>query len=157
MEIAIIQNGSITIGDYRDMFPNTSFTASGPSDEFLAEQGAKKLNRFKTYDALTQKLVACGAYDDGEFVSVVQVESLTAEEIQSAKDSAMANIRGQRDRLLSACDWTQLPDCSIPKKAEWATYRQALRDLPESVEDARTFSNWPKDPEWKEMGAMNEL
>jgi len=157
MEIAIIQNGSITVGDYKAMFPNTSFTASGPSDEFLVEQGAKKLTRFKSHDRLTQKLVACGAYDDGEFVSVVEVQSLTADEIQSAKDSAMANLRGQRDRLLSACDWTQLPDCSIPKKTEWATYRQALRDLPESVEDARTFSDWPHDPEWKEMGSMNGL
>lgn len=157
MEIAIIQNGSITIGDYKTLFPNTSFPASGPSDEFLSSNGAKKLNRFKSHDRLTQKLVACAAYDDGDFVSVVQAENLSADEIQAAKDSAMANIRGQRDRLLLACDWTQMPDCSIPKKAEWATYRQALRDLPESVEDARTFSDWPHDPEWKEMGSTNAV
>jgi hypothetical protein len=154
MEIAIIKDGVITTGDYKELFPNTSFPANGPSDEWLAEQGAKKLNRFKPYDALTQKLVPAAAYDDGEFVSVVQVEELTEEEIQAAKDSAMANICGQRDRLLSDCDWTQLPDCSIPKKTEWATYRQALRDLPASIQDSRTFSDWPKDPDWKPMESM---
>ena len=155
MEIAIIKDGVITFGDYRSMFPNTSFPNSGPSDAFLAENGAKKLNRFKSYDSLTQKLVQVDAYDDGEFVSVVQAQNLTAEEIQSAKDSAMANIRGQRDRLLTACDWTQMPDCNIPKKAEWATYRQALRDLPAGIEDARTFSDWPKDPDYVELS--NEI
>jgi hypothetical protein len=149
MEIAIIQqNGSITVGDYRVMFPNTSFTASGPSDEFLAEQGAKKLNRFKSYNALTQKLVACDAYDDGEFVSVVEVQSLTAEEILAAKASAMAQIRSQRDRLLAACDWTQLADAPSAKKTDWATYRQALRDFPASISDARLPVTWPHDPDY---------
>lgn len=149
MEIAIIQNGSITVGDYHALFPNTSFTPEGPSDEFLAQHSAKKLNRFKAHDSLTQKLVQVAPYDDGEFVSVVQVESLTAEEIQSAKDSALANIRGQRDRLLAACDWTQLPDAPSAKKADWATYRQALRDFPASISDARLSVEWPHDPDWK--------
>ena len=34
-----------------------------------------------------------------------------------------------RDRLLVACDWTQLPDTPADKTA-WAAYRQALRDFP---------------------------
>lgn len=42
-------------------------------------------------------------------------------------------IRRQRDALLRACDWTQLPDVSISeeRKQQWSDYRQALRDLPE--------------------------
>jgi hypothetical protein len=94
MQIAILTN-PITVGNYRELFSNTSFSSSGPSDEFLADNNAKKVTLFKDHDRLTQKLVSCEAYDDGEFVSMVQVESLTAEEIQSAKDSAMAQIRGQ--------------------------------------------------------------
>lgn len=146
MEIAIIQNGSITIGDYKALFPSTSFTASGPSDEFLSAHGAKKLNRFKTHNRMTEKLVVCDAYDDGEFVSVVEVVSLTSEEIQAAKDSAMAQLRSTRNSLLTACDWTQIPDCTITNKTEWATYRQALRDFPDTVADARLTIIWPKDP-----------
>ena len=43
-----------------------------------------------------------------------------------------AILRTQRDELLQQCDWTQLPDCRITvvKRAEWATYRQLLREVP---------------------------
>lgn len=149
MQIAILTS-PITVGDYRELFSNTSFPTSGPSDEFLTANNAKKVNAFKAHDRLTQKLVQCSAYDDGEFVSIVQVESLSAEEIQSAKDSAMANIRGQRNQLLKDCDWTQIADCTIPKKAEWTTYRQTLRDLPSTITEPRTFTDWPHNPDWVE-------
>jgi IS1 family transposase len=150
MQVAILTN-PITVGDYRELFANTSFSSSGPSAEFLAENNAKKVTLFKAYDRLTQKLVSCEAYDDGEFVSLAQVTDLTAEEIQVAKDSAMANIRGQRNQLLNACDWTQAVDCTISKKAEWTTYRQALRDLPSTITEPRTFTDWPHNPDWKEI------
>jgi hypothetical protein len=150
MQIAILTN-PITVGDYRELFANTSFNANGPSDEFLAENNAKKVNAFKAHDRLTQKLVQCAPYDDGGFVSMVQVESLTAEEIQTAKDSAMANIRATRNQLLNACDWTQAVDCTIAKKTEWATYRQALRDLPSGITEPRTFSAYPNNPDYVPM------
>lgn len=150
MQIAILTS-PITVGDYRELFANTSFPPSGPSDEFLSDNNAKKVNAFKAYDRLTQKLVSCDAYDDGEFVSIVQVADLSAEEIQSAKDSAMAQIRGQRTQLLNACDWTQTVDCTIAKKADWAAYRQALRDLPSTVTDPRTFADWPHNPDWVDL------
>lgn len=147
MQIAILTN-PITVGDYRELFPYTSFPSSGPSDEFLAENNAKKVNVFKAHDRLTQKLVSCAPYEDGEFVSTIQVEFLTAEEIQAAKDSAMVNIRGQRNQLLKECDWTQIVDCTITKKAEWLEYRQILRDLPGTITEPRTFTDWPHNPDW---------
>ena len=39
---------------YKEMFSNTSFPASGPSDSFLAEQVAVKVNLFKDHDRATQ-------------------------------------------------------------------------------------------------------
>jgi hypothetical protein len=149
MQIAILTS-PITVGDYRELFSNTSFNSSGPSDEFLTANNAKKVNAFKAHDRLTQKLVLCSAYDDGEFVSVVQVADMSAEEIQAAKDSAMAQLRATRNALLLACDWTQIADCTIPKKAEWATYRQTLRDFPATVSDARSTITWPHNPDWVE-------
>lgn len=146
MQVAILTN-PITVGDYRELFSNTSFPASGPSDEFLAENNAKKVTLSKSHDRLAQKLVYCEAYDDGEFVSLVQVVDLTAEEIQAAKDSAMAQIRGQRNQLLKDCDWTQIADSTADKTA-WATYRQALRDLPSTITEPRNFINWPHNPDW---------
>jgi hypothetical protein len=38
-------------------------------------------------------------------------------------------IRLWRNAKLAQSDWTQLPDSPVDKTA-WATYRQALRDLP---------------------------
>ena len=149
MQIAILTS-PITVGDYRELFSNTSFNSSGPSDEFLTANNAKKVNAFKAHDRLTQKLVSCSAYDDGEFVSVVQVAEMSAEEIQAAKDSAMAQLRATRNALLLACDWTQITDCTIPKKAEWTTYRQTLRDLPSTITEPRTFTDWPHNPDWVE-------
>lgn len=48
----------------------------------------------------------------------------------------LERLRLQRDELLKASDWTQVADAVCDKEA-WATYRQALRDLPSSVADPR--------------------
>jgi len=41
-------------------------------------------------------------------------------------------VRDKRQSLLANSDWTQTVDSPLSdsKKAEWATYRQKLRDLP---------------------------
>ncbi|MEI7743476.1 MAG: phage tail assembly chaperone, partial [Chloroflexota bacterium] len=41
-------------------------------------------------------------------------------------------MRAIRDRLLELTDWTQVSDSPLTAtaRAAWATYRQALRDLP---------------------------
>ena len=46
-------------------------------------------------------------------------------------------LRESRDLLLNQSDWTRMDDnqLSSDKKAEWATYRQALRDLPSNTAD----------------------
>ena len=49
-------------------------------------------------------------------------------------DKLFKRIRKWRDAELVKSDWTQLPD-SVCDKAAWATYRQALRDLPASNDD----------------------
>ena len=49
---------------------------------------------------------------------------------KAMKDAEQAtNVRNQRTEKLADCDWTQLAD-STADKAAWATYRQALRDIP---------------------------
>ena len=41
-------------------------------------------------------------------------------------------VRRERDELLDKYEWTvNSPDLTDDKKAEWKTYRQALRDLPD--------------------------
>ena len=50
-----------------------------------------------------------------------------------------------RNAELIACDWTQLAD-STANKTAWATYRQALRDLPASNKDPKKIV-FPTKPE----------
>jgi len=53
-------------------------------------------------------------------------------------------IREERDGLLVTSDWTQVDDAPVDKSA-WATYRQALRDLP-AAEGFPTSVTWPVAP-----------
>lgn len=54
-----------------------------------------------------------------------------------------ASMRQRRDRLLAASDWTQVADAPVDAAA-WATYRQALRDVPQQ-------EGFPDNIEWPEM------
>jgi len=60
-------------------------------------------------------------------------------------------IRNIRSDMLSASDWTQIIDCPLSnaRKAEWATYRQALRDLPSSHESTTNINDvvFPTQPD----------
>jgi hypothetical protein len=148
MFIAKVENGQVgEIIDFRTFFGMTTSV----TDEQLAAQGFVRVNLFRDHNRLTQKLVPCDPVLESGWVYKVAVADLTAEEIQSAKDSAMAQIRGQRNSLLTACDWTQIADSTADKTA-WATYRQALRDLPSTITgDPRTFADWPHNPDYVPM------
>jgi hypothetical protein len=52
-------------------------------------------------------------------------------------------MRLERNRLLSACDWTQVPDAPVDKAA-WAAYRQALRDITQHPDWPNV--DWPEAP-----------
>ena len=48
--------------------------------------------------------------------------------------------RDKRNALLTASDWTQIADATVDQTA-WATYRQALRDVPQQ-------DGFPNDVVW---------
>lgn len=130
--------------DYRDAFPQTSFSVNGPSDEFLAEMGYAKVNTFRPHDRRTEKLLPCAPVLEDGWVYTVVVADKTAEEIQADADSEAAKVRAQRNALLSSCDWTQVADAPVDSLA-WAVYRQKLRELPEQ-EGFPWVVDWPLPP-----------
>ena len=73
MFIAKIENGNITVGNYRDLFPDTSFPVSGPDADFFVENGCAKVSVFKPHDRDTQMLIACDPYLEDNVVYTVQV------------------------------------------------------------------------------------
>jgi hypothetical protein len=58
-------------------------------------------------------------------------------------------LRSIRNSLLSNSDWTQLPDSPLTeaKRAEWATYRQTLRDITETYAENLLDTEFPNQPE----------
>ena len=67
------------------------------------------------------------------------------------QDQLIEMVRERRNADLSSADWTQMPDSplSAEKKAEWAVYRQALRDLPDGLSGIESLDDvqWPLKPE----------
>ena len=61
----------------------------------------------------------------------------------------MRVLRGERNRKLAETDWRASSDLTL---GEWATYRQALRDLPSkakpTLDDDGNLQNvtWPLEP-----------
>lgn len=58
-----------------------------------------------------------------------------------------SGIREERDALISGSDWTQMPDSPLTeeKKQDFANYRQALRDIPQTYPDPDAVI-WPEKP-----------
>lgn len=56
-------------------------------------------------------------------------------------------VKIKRNKLLVACDWTQLSDSplNVEQKSAWTTYRQALRDVPQQGVEPENVT-WPTQP-----------
>jgi len=73
----------------------------------------------------------------------------TAEQVEQERiEQLTENARAKRDRLLAQTDWvvTRATETSEPVPAEWATYRQALRDVPQQSGFPENI-DWPVHPE----------
>lgn len=70
------------------------------------------------------------------------------EDAQSPEEKQIEYARiavEKRSRLLTATDWTQLPDVPLATKEAWATYRQSLRDI--TAQPGYPFTiTWPVKP-----------
>jgi hypothetical protein len=119
-----------SIGDLRRDNPNTSYPRN-PSDAVLADWNVFPVTDKPTpaYNPATQN---CNQVNPtlkaGKWEMAWAVTPATPEQIAERTAAKESEVRQQRNQLLSACDWTQLPDAPVPA-APWATYRQELRDV----------------------------
>lgn len=132
-----VTNGAVekypyTIHDLRVENPSTSFP-SVISDEILSSFGVYKvtIQSTPTVDR-TQYAVKQDLPElvDGQWVLSWSIFDKSPEALAEESDRKIDDIRDSRNGKLTACDWTQLPDAGVDKDA-WATYRQALRDVPQ--------------------------
>jgi hypothetical protein len=66
--------------------------------------------------------------------------------LQTYEKDLLDNIRKKRNSLLTSCDWTRLDDVQLTeeKKQAWASYRQELRNFPETCDIYNP--EWPVPP-----------
>ena len=67
--------------------------------------------------------------------------------IAKLKEKAISEMKSQRVEMLFESDWTQGADSPLSeeKKLEWATYRQALRDITQHYQNLDDVA-WPTEP-----------
>jgi hypothetical protein len=136
-----LANSKLIIKDHTEWFPNTSFGDRGPAFDWIAEQGYYIITVWKPHNYNTEKLVSAAPHLYDGMCCIVDVEPLTAEELQSRIDTQWSAIRSARNELLKDSDWTQLSDSPVDKAA-WALYRQALRDITKQPDPFNI--SWPK-------------
>jgi hypothetical protein len=142
-----------TLGDLRRDNPQTSFPKK-IGDAILASYGIYHVmpDAQPEYDNLVQVLVrdpephnnetavnedTGETYETGRWVIGYTV-------VNKPQDQAEGAVRNKRDRLLSDTDWMALSDNAMTP--EWASYRQALRDI--TTQEGFPFSvDWPAKPE----------
>lgn len=69
---------------------------------------------------------------------MAKFESGFGNDAEVSDDVFVARMRHWRNTELARTDWTQVADAPVDQSA-WATYRQALRDLPSSNIDPRAI------------------
>ena len=139
-----------TIGQLRKDNPNTSFPKNIP-DSLLAEFGVFPVTvaEMPTYAERTQTITQneTATQVNGAWVYGWTVADKTAEEVAAYETAKGMSVRSQRDEKLAETDWMVIKatETGVALATEWATYRQALRDV-----TAQTgFPNevtWPTKP-----------
>jgi Phage tail assembly chaperone protein len=158
MQIRIKETGQLMYdNEFRSLYPDTSF-GSQLSEEVINALGADIVfegpqatggtrYQYSTRQGVEQidgkwytKYVLGPVFTDGETTAAEQEAAYIAQ-----KDSEHAtSIRQERDAKLTSSDWTQVADAPVNKET-WATYRQALRDVPSQTGFPWEIT-WPDKP-----------
>lgn len=135
-------NNDIVVGDYRELFPYTSFPLGGPTPVWLADNSCMAVRRSIAHDPATEKLVDSPPYIlDGD-VYVVQKVTKTPEEIEASLKSQIPSAVTMRQGRLALLQFGLLDtvdsalaaiEDSIQRRAaqiEWEYATEIRRDSP---------------------------
>jgi hypothetical protein len=170
MQIRIRESGAVMLwNEFRDLLlaqnPSELITVAPQTEEWLDAHGADivfegpqatggTVYQYSQRDGVEQldgkwyiKYVLGPIFTDIPAIENQPAKTAAEQEIEykAMKDAEQAaSIRRQRTQLLRDCDWTQIADSTADKTA-WATYRQALRDIPSQAGFPWTIT-WPTQP-----------
>lgn len=128
------------MSDMQTENPHTNYSGSFDVVEIFPTTEAATIHGYEVvpvtllstpeYDSNTQQITfGVPTQADGEWTVAWVVTDKTSEQLSFALESKKGEVRKERNNRLTASDWTQLADAQVDKTA-WATYRQALRDIP---------------------------
>lgn len=143
MEIRIRETGQVVYeGEFRAMFPDTGFSVPLQASTIEEFGGDVVLEGPQASPTRYQIAFRDGVEQiDGQWFTKYSVSDLD-DEAKAAKDAEQAaSIRADRNARIAAADWTQGKDIADNVSTVWATYRQALRDIP-------TQAGFPWDVQW---------
>lgn len=148
-----VTNGQIdqfpyTVGNLRRDNPRTSFPKQIP-EAAMASYGMFPVGyqAAPEYDPMTHRLQHSSQPElvDGKWVLTKTVVALTPEQIADREAAKGAEVRNKRDKMIADTDWMALSDNTLTP--EWATYRQALRDITDHVNfPYLADEDWPVKP-----------
>ena len=151
--IAIDQNGlptgyPITAQNFRFLFPQISFPGELTENDTLPFGYAPYELAEKPEIGTFEKAVEVAPIKDefGCWRQVWAVEPMTEQEVAVRTEQEWIAVRGNRNSQLERSDWTQLDDTPLTNtvKQQWASYRQALRDITEQPDPFNIV--WPAIP-----------
>ena len=137
MFYAKVNNGQVeqyplSLTDIRVQMPNVSF-ATNVSNEELEQFGYFLVTPTNepAFD-YTKNVVRGAVAGDSGLVESWQETAASQDEVAERVANKSNEVRAERDAKLASSDWTQVADAAVDKAA-WATYRQALRDIPQQA------------------------
>jgi hypothetical protein len=147
MQYCLVENGAITEG------PRALPTAWGSVSglQYLNADELKALGWLphrlipmeEQYKIITDTIFTIGT---DEVVESYTARDMTQEEIDAENKAHWSGVRNSRDKKLQETDYTQLADAPLTQgdKSNWATYRQALRDITKQADPKNIV--WPQEP-----------
>lgn len=139
---------AVTEDNFQLLFPNTSFSwPFVPEDIEPLGFGLYDFSsqpNLNTFENAVENAPVKNEY--GIWRQTWAVEPMTDEEVAARTKQEWGAVRAERNRKLMLCDWTQLADAPLSnvKMQEWASYRQALRDITTQSDPFNII--WPAKP-----------
>ena len=145
---AKIENNEIKeIGALSVLFPNTGFSSSKASPEFMQENNLMEVIDSLPYNEDIERVEFTEPYiNDGKVYIVRKVLMSEDDRIlfeAEKRAGRWLSIRQDRNSRLLESDWTQLADSKVDREI-WAVYRQQLRDITNQTDPFNI--DWPEKP-----------
>jgi hypothetical protein len=143
---ALVKDGVINISNLQKEFNDISFLEDAEdycgNNPNVVRIHPTQVPNITPYQYLE---LANPVFDGTKWIAQYAIKEYSDERKSSILTDYSYSVRKLRDTKLAECDWTQGKDIPSNISSAWATYRQALRDVPS--QSGFPFNvTWPTKP-----------